>query len=200
MGVSAKAGIGSGGDFHGAFQPGAGFSAVVIPGHAGIAVGAIGLGAATLASTTAFRPYWLEVWLMAAVLAGGAGAWLVIHRALGAACGPIPKSVRRVFACLLPSLIAGAILTAVLAHGAAHAIPGMWLLLYGCALVYASSVTSKAIAILGGLFMVVALVAFGAPESEQMSILGVGFGELHILYALLMKHTGPRTRIADGRG
>jgi hypothetical protein len=160
---------------------------VPVPGLAGLAVGAIGLGAATLASTASLRAYWLEVWLIAAVLAAAAGAALLGHRASTDGRG-FSTSVQKIFACLLPSLLAGGVLTAVLwRSGIEHAIPGTWLLLYGCALIYASSVTSKAIALLGALFVVIALVAFGLPESDQMSILGAGFGELHILYALVMK-------------
>jgi hypothetical protein len=163
-------------------------STVPVPGSAGIVVGAVGLGAATLASTAALRVYWLEVWLVAAVLAATAGALLVARRASSAAgygsCAPVQKF----FACLLPSLFAGGVLTVVLWRSAIeHAIPGTWLLLYGCALIYASSVTCKAIAVLGVLFIVAALFAYGLPEADQASILGIGFGELHILYALVMK-------------
>jgi hypothetical protein len=163
-------------------------STVPVPGFAGIVVGAIGLGAATLASTAALRVYWLEVWLCAAVLAAAAGALLVAHQASSAADYRSSAPVQKFFACLLPSLFAGGVLTLVLwRSGIDHAIPGTWLLLYGCALIYASSVTCKAIAVLGALFIVTALFAFGLPEVDQASILGIGFGELHILYALVMK-------------
>jgi hypothetical protein len=164
---------------------------VAVPGAAGIAVGAVGLGAATLASTDAFRPYWLQVWLLAAVVGAGVGALAISHRASAGGRMRSAESVRRIFVCLLPSLFAGAVLTAVLWRGGyEHAIPGTWLLLYGCALIHAGAVTSKAIALLGAVFVALAFVAFGLSESHQVTILGIGFGELHILYGLVLRRIG----------
>jgi len=71
--------------------------------------------------------------------------------------------VRRALFHLVPCIFAAAVLTVVLFRsGNLHPIPGTWLLLYGCALLCASLVTSRLIAILGGLFIVLALVAFCA--------------------------------------
>jgi hypothetical protein len=161
---------------------------VAVPGSAGITVGVVGLGATTLASTDSLRPYWLAVWLLAAVVAASAGAIMII-RASGAQAGF--ASARTVVACLLPSVFAGAVLTVVLWLSASqHAIPGTWLLLYGCALIHMGAVTSKSIAVLGSVFVSLSFVAFSLPESHQMAILGIGFGEAHILYALIVKRIG----------
>jgi hypothetical protein len=161
---------------------------VAVPGSAGFTVGVVGLGAATLASTDALRPYWLAVWLLAAVVAASAAALMII-RASAAQTGF--ASARTVVACLLPSVFAGAVLTVVLwLSGNQHAIPGMWLLLYGCALIHMGAVTSKSIAVLGSVFASLSLVAFGLAENNQIAILGIGFGEAHILYALIVNRIG----------
>jgi hypothetical protein len=163
---------------------------VAVPGSAGITVGAIGLGAAALASTEAFRPYWLEVWLVAAMAGAGAGALVLAEQSSGKRAWPLGVAVLKFFARLLPSLFAGAVLTVVLWRaGIVHAIPGMWLLLYGCALIHASTIASRGLAILGVLFVALALVAFGLPEPQQLAILGVGFGELHILHGIVTVRT-----------
>jgi hypothetical protein len=73
--------------------------------------------------------------------------------------------------------------------GLAALIPGMWLLLYGCAVLSASTVTSAAITRLvcsmGGLFVVLGLITFALPTAHSF-MLGLGFGGLHLLFGLLI--------------
>jgi hypothetical protein len=162
---------------------------VAVPGAAGFTVGAIGLGATALASTDALRPYWLEVWLIAAAAGAVAGALMLGERRSRGQL--LAAAAVKLFARLLPSLFVGAVLTVVLWRaGVVHAIPGVWLLLYGCALIHASAVATRGLAILGALFAALALAAFGLPESQQLAILGLGFGELHILHAVVTLRTG----------
>jgi hypothetical protein len=166
---------------------------VAVPGDAGLGVGIVGLAAATLSSTGLLRTYWLEIWLLAAAAGAASGAFFLVRRAPGETFTLRGTAVRKVYWCLLPCLLAGAVLTAVLIKSAqTQAIPGTWLLLYGCGLLYASSVTSRSIGILGGCFVLLALVAFILPQGEQTraALLGIGFGELHVLYGAVARRTG----------
>jgi hypothetical protein len=166
---------------------------VAVPGGAGIAVGIVGLSAATVASSELLRSYWLEIWLCAALTGAATGAYFVARRAGPAECTLLGTPVRKVFWCLLPCLFAGAVLTAVLfGSGNTRAIPGTWLLLYGCGLIYASTVTTRSIALLGLCFAGLALIAFVLPEGDQTrtAILGIGFGELHVLYGAFIRRSG----------
>jgi hypothetical protein len=74
--------------------------------------------------------------------------------------------------------------------GLAAFIPGMWLLLYGCAVLSASTVTSAAIArlvcVMGALFVVLGLLTFAMPAAPHTAMLGLGFGGLHLLFGLLI--------------
>lgn len=167
--------------------------AVPVPGAAGIAVGTVGLAAATLASTALLHTYWLQVWLLAACAGAATGAFFVARRAAGEPFMLFGTPVRKVFWCLMPCLFAGAVLTAVLyKSGAQQAIPGTWLLLYGCGLLYASTVTSRGIGILGACFLILAILALVIPESAQTrtALLGIGFGELHVLYGAIVRRKG----------
>jgi hypothetical protein len=161
---------------------------VAVPGSAGIAVGVIGLIAAALASTAPLRPYWLAVWLIAAVLAATAGGTLVARQSSRSRFTLLGTPLRKVLLGLVPCLFAGAVLTlADLRLGSTHAIAGTWLLLYGCALVCISALTSRTIGVLGGLFALLGCVAFVLPDHEQGLALGIGFGGLHVLYGLLAR-------------
>jgi len=165
-------------------------SAFAVPGIAGIAMGAVGVGATVVTSIPLFAPYWLAIWLCAAVAASALGVLLVARqpaRGVTLYRGPARKFVLT----LCPALLAGAVLTAVLWQ-ADHSrlIPGMWLLLYGCAVLSASLMTSAAImrliATMGGLFVAYGVVAFELPPSWHNFILGMGFGALHLLFGILI--------------
>ena len=166
---------------------------VAVPGTAGVGVGIVGLAAATLSSTGLLHAYWLEIWLLAAAAGAASGAFFLARREPGEAFTLLGTPVRKVYWCLLPCLLAGAVLTVVLFKSAqVQAIPGTWLLLYGCGLLYASTVTSRGIGVLGGCFVLLALVAFVLPSDDQTraALLGIGFGELHVLYAAIVRRTG----------
>ncbi len=98
---------------------------------------------------------------------------------------------RKFLLCLCPALLAGAVLTWVLwSAGLTNAIPGMWLLLYGCAVLSASTVTiagiARLICIMGALFVALGTMAFVMPPMTHTAMLGLGFGVLHIVFGLLI--------------
>jgi hypothetical protein len=172
-------------------------SSMDVPGMAGIVMGIIGVLAAIAVSLPRLAPHWLAIWLIAAALAlllGGAlVARQIVRRGHSRYLGP----ARKFLLCLCPALLAGAVLTLVFgAAGTTSFIPGMWLLLYGCAVLSASTVTTAEIArlisIMGGLFVGLGLTAFALPAMAHTVILGLGFGVLHIIFGILIG------RLSDG--
>jgi hypothetical protein len=159
---------------------------VAVPGSAGLAVGAVGIVVAVLAGSAPLHAYWLQLYLAAAVLAAGAGSILVARQGARNGFALRGTPVRKVLAGLLPSLVAGGALTLMhLRLGNAHAVPATWLLLYGCALVSVSALTSRTLGVLGALFMLLGCVAFVLPDRYEVLVLGLGFGGLHVLYGLV---------------
>jgi uncharacterized YccA/Bax inhibitor family protein len=82
-------------------------------------------------------------------------------------------------------------LTAVLYQaGEARLLPGVWLLLYGCAVLSATLMTAPAmmrlIGTMGGLFVVCAAVAFEVSPHWHNMVLGGGFGLLHLVFGSLI--------------
>ena len=73
--------------------------------------------------------------------------------------------------------------------GNLHAIPGTWLLLYGCALISASVAATRTLAIMGGAFIGLGILALLLPGSLQILMLGAGFGGLHVLFGFLIGRT-----------
>lgn len=161
---------------------------VAVPGSAGMTMGVVGLLAAALASTPALRAHWLVVWLIAATLAALAGGVLMARQASRQGFTLFGAPVRKFILCLAPGLFAGAIMTWVLWQGGhLRAIPGTWLLLYGCALISTSAPTTGIMGVLGSLFALLGLIALLIPESLHTIALGAGFGGLHLLFGILIR-------------
>ncbi|MDP9008054.1 MAG: hypothetical protein M3N91_04995 [Pseudomonadota bacterium] len=160
---------------------------LAVPGSAGIVLGSIALLAAALCLAPGLHKYWLAIWLGAALVGTVVGSVLIVResslRDLRLAGTPLLKFAL----CLSPSLGAGLVMTAV--HwfaGNQHAIPGTWLLLYGCALVAASAATTRIIATLGVFFILFGLLALLLADNWQILMLGAGFGGLHIVFGFLI--------------
>jgi hypothetical protein len=165
--------------------------ALRVPGSTGIASGIVGLLAAIVASVPALRPHWLIIWLLAAVVAAGVGGALLLRQPSLSSLTIGGAPIRRFFIGLLPSLLAGAVMTWVLwSNAGEHLIPGTWLLLYGCGLAAASAATTRAIGILGASFVATGLLALLLPQAWRIPMLGFGFGGLHIVFGYLMGGAG----------
>jgi hypothetical protein len=166
-------------------------SSMAVPGMAGIVMGGIGILATIVASLPVGALHWLEVWLIAAAIAFALGAAMMARQAAQRGHARYLGPVRKFMLCLCPALLAGAVLTFVLWEaGAERLIPGMWLLLYGCAVLSASTVTiastMRLLCIMGALFVGLGLLAFALPPALHTLILGAGFGALHTIFGMLI--------------
>jgi hypothetical protein len=166
-----------------------GAGTVAVSGFAGVTMGVVGLLAAVVGSTTVMRPHWLAVWLIAAFLASLAGGVLMARQASRQGFTLLGAPVRKFILGLAPGLSAGAAMTFVQWQANdLHAIPGTWLLLYGCALISTSASTTKIVGLLGGLFALLGLIAFWLPEPLQIVTLGAGFGGLHLVFGIVIRN------------
>jgi hypothetical protein len=164
-----------------------GAASVAVPGSAGYAMGTIGLLAMVLSLSEGLREHWLIIWLLAAVMSASVGGALLVRPSSLQGLALTATPIRRFALCLCPSLFGGAIMTAVLwESGNLHAIPGTWLLFYGCALIAASVPTTSAVAVMGGLFVGLGMLAFLLSDAMQMFMLGAGFGGVHLLFGFLI--------------
>jgi hypothetical protein len=164
---------------------------LAVPGSAGLVLGTIALLAAALCWAPDLRKYWLTIWLGAALLGAVLGSILILRESSLRDLRLLDTPLRKFALCLSPSLGAGLVMTAVhWSGGNLHAIPGTWLLLYGCALVTASAATTRIIAALGMLFVLFGLAALLLPDDAQILMLGAGFGGLHLLFGFLIGRNG----------
>ncbi len=158
-----------------------------VPGSAGIAMGSVGLLAAVLAADPRLAADWLAIWLGAGATALVCGSTLLIHQALRSRTALYRGPVRKFLLCLVPSLFAGAVITLALWRGhAVQMLPGTWLLLYGCGVVAASTMTVRPVGIMGALFLLLGVAALLVPARFADLLLGAGFGGLHLAFGIVI--------------
>jgi hypothetical protein len=63
-------------------------------------------------------------------------------------------------------------------------IPGAWLLLYGCGVAAASTMTVRPVGIMGALFVALGVAALELPSQYSNFFLGAGFGGLHLTFGI----------------
>ncbi len=172
-------------------ERGAAFTAV--PGWGGVGMGLTALAAAALASGQPTADGWLLVWTLEALLAVAIGA-VAIHRKARRAGLPVFSGAGRKFLLsFLPPALAGAVLTVALWQGGAESLlPGVWLLLYGAAVVTAGTFSVKIVPVMGICFMVLGVFALLAMPAAGDLLMAVGFGGLHILFGttIARRHGG----------
>ncbi len=165
---------------------------LAVPGSAGIAMGAVGILTALLVSLKPLAAYWLQVWLIAGLVAIAFGTALMVHQVLTRGTALYRGPLRKFLMCLCPPLLVGALLTWQLWLRADFTlIPGIWLLMYGCAVMAASTLTRRALAVMGALLALLGIIALQVPVNFQNAVLGLGFGGLHLFFGILIGG-GPR--------
>jgi hypothetical protein len=159
-----------------------------IPGWGGLAIGLTAAGACWVAEGTVVAPHaWLRTWLIEAVVAAVIGAATMALKWRRTATPFMSGAARRFFVSYFAPLIAGAVLTAALAHrGSFDAIPAVWLLLYGSAFVSSGAFSIPVIPVMGVCFMFLGILAAMVRLPIGNLILGAGFGGLHLIFGFII--------------
>jgi hypothetical protein len=162
-------------------------SFTAVPGWGGVVVGLTALGAAVVAWNQPTGNAWLLVWLLEAVLAGVIGIWSVAWKAKSAGVPLLSGPGRRVALSFAPPLAVGALLTAVMwQEGMIKILPGIWLMLYGTAVVTGGAFSIEIVPLMGLCFMVLGAVALFSPRSWADGFMAAGFGGLHVVFGALI--------------
>lgn len=164
-----------------------------VPGWGTVAIGVTALVAASVATGVDGGASWLRLWIVEGFAAGtlSLGAIALKARRLGLplASGP----VRKFALAFLPSLVAGAVLTAVFAtQGLGALLPGTWLLLYGAAVAAAGSLSVRVVPLMGLSFMALGAAALATAPAHPNAFMAAGFGGLHVVFGVYIgrKHGG----------
>ena len=150
-----------------------------------VAVGTIATVAAVIASSRHSAVQSVYVWLAAAVLATVTMLWAIVHKARQARMPLLSGPGRKFVLSFSPPMFVGALITIVLYRAGLHAtIPGMWLLLYGTAVVAGGAFSVKIVPVMGICFMLAGTLALFTPTFWNDWIMAAAFGGLHIGFGI----------------
>jgi hypothetical protein len=164
-----------------------------VSGLAYCAMGGTALVAAYIALRQPTTEAWIAVWLAEALVAVTLALVGMHWKASRQNARILSLSGRRLFVGLLPALFAGGVLTVALVRaGDPRQIPGVWLLLYGVAVMQAGAFSVRTIPVMGAVFVLAGAIALPMPWFWANVMLAVGFGLVHLFFGgyIASRHGG----------
>ena len=164
-----------------------------VSGMGGVATGLIALGAAAAAASVATEAAWLLIWLGAAAISFGVSLVLMARKSRAEGVSLLSGPARRFAWSMIPTLIAGGVLTGALARaGLFDLLPAAWLLLYGASVVTGGSHSVRPVPLMGAAFMVAGALAVVSPPDWGNAYMAAAFGGLHMVFGTVIwrKHGG----------
>ena len=164
-----------------------------VSGIGGVGMGVVALVAAWVAQGTSTSTAWMATWMSAAAVSLGLTVLAMARKSHAEGMSLLSGPGRKFVWSVTPALVAGAVLTVVLASSGAFALlPGIWLLLYGTGVVTGGSHSVRPVPLMGAAFMLMGALALMSPASWGDAYMAAGFGGLHIVFGIVIwrKHGG----------
>lgn len=157
-----------------------------VPGLGGILVGLSALVATAVGAIQTSNDAWVQVWIVEAFIALTLGVSFMVRKARVAGVSLARGPGRRFALSLIPSAIAAAVVTIALVRiGAYGVLPGLWLLLYGTAVITGGAFSVRIVTAMGASFMAMGIVALFFPLPNVF--MGLGFGGLHLVFGWIIR-------------
>ena len=160
-------------------------SFTAVPGWGMVLLGATALATALLARSIESQTNWVLLWLGEAFAAAVISLIAMVKKtgSLEKLASNIPA--RRCALSLVPPLAAGGVLTVVMMNEHFYrTLPGMWLMLYGVAVITGGAFSVRVIPVMGICFALFGTAALGFPARWANAAMAMGFGGLHIFFGL----------------
>jgi len=166
-------------------------SFTAVPGWGGVAMGVTALAASLVAAQQKSTGAWVVTWMLEGALAIAIGILAMWRKASTAGLPMWSAPARKFLFSFAPPLIVGAALTIVLWRaGAATAIPGVWLMLYGTGVVTGGAFSVPIVPVMGVCFLIEGALAVFSPPAWSVPwndvFLAAGFGGLHIIFGTII--------------
>lgn len=167
-------------------------SFTAVPGLGGVLIGltAIVGGGLAIGRTPAQQ---FAIWCAEAILAAVIAYIAVRRKSKRLTMSLETRAARRALLSFMPPLLAGAVLSVALVRvGAFSALPALWLLLYGAAVVTGGAFSVRIVPVMGLCFMLTGACAALCPAAWGNASLMFGFGGLHVVFGAVIarRHGG----------
>jgi hypothetical protein len=166
-------------------------SFTAVPGWGGVAMGVTAVVTSFIAARETSTLTWIMTWMIEGALAVTIGILAMWRKASQAGMPMWSAPARKFLFSFVPPLAVGAALTLVLWRaGAATAIPGVWLMLYGTGVVTGGAFSVPVVPVMGACFLIEGALAIFIPAAWSVPWndvwLGLGFGGLHIVFGAII--------------
>ena len=168
-------------------------SFTAVSGWGVVATGVLALAAAFVAQTQQSTSAWLLVWTTTLVASTAVSGWATVRKARRARMPLLSGPGRKFLLGFSPPMIVGALLSVVLLRlDIVTVLPGLWLLLYGTAVLAAGAFSVRVVPLMGVSFMLLGALALFLPAAWGNMLMAAGFGGLHLAFgvAIARSHGG----------
>jgi hypothetical protein len=160
-------------------------SFTAVPGTGGIAMGLSAFAAAMI--VMAYPNSFLKIWLYEAVIALLIGVAAVVQKARGMRISLTSGPTRKFVLGFTPPLVAGAVLTfALVQANVPQLLPGVWLCMYGAAIIAGGAYSVGIVPVMGVGFFVAGIAALFTPVTWGNAWLATAFGGLHVAFGAII--------------
>jgi hypothetical protein len=157
-----------------------------VSGKGYVFAGISALAAAWLAAQQTSATAWLGVWMAELVLAAAVTLAMTASKARSQGSSLWSTSGIKLLLAFLPGMTVGGILTlALYLQGDLSLLPGIWMCLYGAAVMTAGVHSVRVIPVMGALFILVGALVLFTPLPANIT-LGLGLGILHIVFGIIV--------------
>jgi len=168
-------------------------SFTAVSGWGVVATGVLALAAAFVAQAQQSTGAWLLVWTTTLVASTAVSGWATVRKARRARMALLSGPGRKFLLGFSPPMIVGALLSVVLLRlDIVTVLPGLWLLLYGTAVLAAGAFSVRVVPLMGVSFMLLGALALFLPAAWGNMLMAAGFGGLHLAFgvAIARSHGG----------
>jgi hypothetical protein len=156
-----------------------------VSGWGQVVIGITAIVAALIAARQSLPWARVATWVAEAGIAAGISVTSMSLKSHAANMPLLSGPIRKLVLSFSPPMIVGAVLTAVMVrHGNYEYLPGVWMLLYGAAVVSAGTYSVRSVPVMGGAFMIVGTVTLFAPVTWTTALMMLTFGALHIAFGI----------------
>jgi hypothetical protein len=150
-----------------------------------IAIGVTAAGAALIAAFQSLPWAWVATWLAEAGVAVGISIASMTLKSHAANVPVLSGPMRKLVLSFSPAMIVGAVLTAAFVQRDMYAfLPGVWMLLYGAAVISAGTYSVPSVPVMGAAFMLFGAGALLAPPAWHTALMIAAFGGLHVAFGV----------------
>ena len=149
------------------------------------AVGAVAMVAALVARARPAVEWRIGTWLTTAAVCIALSLAATARKARRTDLSMVSGPAQKLALAFSPAMVVGALLTAALLRiGANDLLPGVWLLLYGTAVVAGGAFSVRIIPVMGVCFMTLGAAALFAPPAVGEWLMVAGFGLVHVVFGI----------------